>query len=67
MVLSLEFDIFSRGTEKLHGVWGSGVKFRVDDEAVTISFDLGSVSEDDSQLMQGLFRGTIRTLAWKDR
>jgi len=29
MVLSFEFDTFSRGTEKLHGVWGSGGKFRV--------------------------------------
>jgi hypothetical protein len=35
-------------------------------KALTIIFDLWSVSEDDSQLMQGLFEGTVRTLAWKD-
>jgi len=28
MVLSFEFDIFSKGTEKLLGVWGSGGKSR---------------------------------------
>jgi hypothetical protein len=39
----------------------------LDDEALTIIFELGSESEDDSQLMQGLFQGTIRTLAWKGR
>jgi len=43
------------------------VNLGLDDEALTIIFYLGSVSEDDSQLMQGLFQGTIWTLAWKDR
>jgi hypothetical protein len=43
------------------------VILRLNDEALTIIFDLGFISEDDSQLMQGLFQGTIRTLAWKDR
>jgi hypothetical protein len=39
------------------------VNLGLDVEALIIIFDL----EDDSQLMQGLFQGTIRTLAWKDR
>jgi len=43
------------------------VNLGLDDEALTVIFDLGSVSEDDSQLVLGLFQGTIRTLAWKDR
>jgi len=43
------------------------VNLALDDEALTNIFDLGSISEDDSQLMQCLFQGTVRILAWKDR
>jgi hypothetical protein len=43
------------------------VNLGLDGKAPTVIFDLGSASEDDSQLMQSLFQGTIRTLAWKDR